>query len=84
MPICIWDNTVVKTFSKCQTTVEFSTYGSKLVAACLATNQAVELIYTLQMIGVPIDGSAVMLGDNESVVICFEKETQCHCILSCP
>ena len=35
----------------------------------LATDQAVELIYTLQMIGVPIDGSALMLGDNKSIVI---------------
>ena len=50
------NNTVVKTFSKRQTTVESSTYGSKLVATRLATDQAVELIYTLQMIGVPIDG----------------------------
>ena len=63
------NNTVVKTFSKCQTTVESSTYGSELVAARLAIDQAVELIYTLQMIGVPIDGSALMLGDNKSVVI---------------
>ena len=52
------NNTVVKTFSKRQTTVESSTYGFELVAARLATDQAVELIYTLQMIGVPIDGSA--------------------------
>ena len=63
------NNTVVKTFSKCQTTVESSTYGSELAAARLATDQAAELIYTLQMIGVPIDGSALMLGDNKSVVI---------------
>ena len=63
------NNTVVKTFSKRQTTVESSTYGSELVAARLATDSVVELIYTLQMIGVPIDGSALMLGDNKSVVI---------------
>ena len=63
------NNTVVKTFSKCQTTVESSTYGSELVAARLTTDQAVELIYTLQMIGVRIDGSALMLGNNKSVVI---------------
>ena len=40
------NNSVVKTFSKRQTTVESSTYGSELVAARLATDQAVELIYT--------------------------------------
>ena len=49
--LLLMNNTVVKTFSKRQTTVESSTYGSELVAAHLATDQAVELIYTLQMIG---------------------------------
>ena len=68
-PDAITNNTVVKAFSKRQTTVESSTYGSELVAARLATDHAVELIYTLQMIGVPIDGSTLMLGDNKSVVI---------------
>ena len=65
-PDAITNNTVVKAFSKRQTTVESSTYGSELVAACLATDQAVDL---LQMIGVPIDGSALILGDNKSFVI---------------
>ena len=54
--LVLMNNTVVKTFSKRQTTVESSTYGSELVAARLPIDQAVELIYTLQMIGVPIDG----------------------------
>ena len=63
------NNTVVKTFSKRQTTVESSTYGSELVAARIATDIAVELTYNLQMIGVPLDGSVLMLGDNKSVVL---------------
>ena len=63
------NNTVVKTFSKRQTTVESSTYGSELVAARIATDMAVEARYTLQMLGVPIDGSVLMLGDNKSVVL---------------
>ena len=65
------NHTVVKTYSKRQTTVESSTYGSELVAARIATDLAVELCYTLQMIGVPIDGSVLMLGDNnlKSVVL---------------
>ena len=58
------NSTVVRTFSKCQTTVESSTYGSELVAAQIATDLAVEIIYTLQMLGVPLDGSILMLGDN--------------------
>ena len=40
-----------------------------MVAARIATDMAAELIYTLQMIGVPVDGSALLLGDNKSVVI---------------
>ena len=63
------NHTVVRTFSKRQTTVESSTYGSELVAARIATDMAVELTYNLQMIGVPLDGSILMLGDNKSVVI---------------
>ena len=63
------NHTVARTFSKHQTTVELSTYGSELVAARIATDMAVELTYNLQMIGVPLDGSILMLGDNKSVVI---------------
>ena len=55
------NNAVVKTFSKRQNTVKSSTYWSDLVAAHLATDQAVVLIYTQQMIGVPVDRSALML-----------------------
>ena len=49
--ICMMINhTVVKTFSNRQTTVESSTYyGSELVAARIATDMAVETLYTLQM-----------------------------------
>ena len=63
------NNTIVKTYSKRQSTVESSTYGSELVAARIATDMAVEIRYTLQMLGVPIDGSVLMLGDNKSVVM---------------
>ena len=63
------NNTIVKTYSKRQSTVESLTYGSELVAARVATDMAVEIRYTLQMLGVPIDGSVLMLGDNKSVVL---------------
>ena len=61
------NSTVVRTFSKRQTTVESS--GSELVAAQIATDLAVEITYTLQMLGVPLDGSILILGDNKSVVL---------------
>ena len=67
--IMMVNSTVVRTFSKRQTTVESSTYGSELVASRIATDMAVEICYTLQMLGVPLDGSVLLLGDNKSVVL---------------
>ena len=63
------NHTIVKTYTKRQSTVESSTYGSELVAARIATDLAMEIRYILRMLGVKIDGSALMLGDNKSVVI---------------
>jgi hypothetical protein len=55
-------------FSKKQNTVETATFGSEFVAARIATEQIMDLKYTLRMLGAPIDGPAWMFGDNESVV----------------
>ena len=63
------NNTPVRWISKRQRTVETSTYGSELVAARTATELVMEMRYTLMMLGVPIDGPALMLGDNMSVVV---------------
>ena len=60
---------VIKTVSKRQSTVETSTYGSELVAAKIATEAAIEFRYSLRMLGVPLDGPALMLGDNQSIVL---------------
>ena len=46
-----------------------STYGSGLVAARIDTELILELCYMLRMIGVLLDGPALMLGDNMSVII---------------
>ena len=67
--IIMMNNTVIKTYSKRQATVESSTYGSELVAARIATDLAMEIRYMLKMMGVRIDGSTLMLGDNKSVVL---------------
>ena len=67
--VVMLNNVIVKTFSKRQTTVESSTYGSEIIAARIATDMAVEIRHMLHMLGVPIDGSALMLGDNKSVVL---------------
>ena len=60
---------VWKTISKRQKTVESATYGSELVASRIAVEQAISLRYTLRMLGVPVNGSVLMLGDNKSVVL---------------
>ena len=63
------NNTPIKWVSKRQKTVESSSYGSELVAARIATEKVMEIRYNLRMLGVPIDGPALMLGDNRSVVL---------------
>ena len=45
-------------FSKRQAQVENATYGSKFMAAQQAIEQIIDLHYTLQMFGVPIDGAS--------------------------
>ena len=44
-------------------------YGSEMVAGSIATELAIEYCNTLHLMGVPIDGLALMLGDNQSVVL---------------
>jgi hypothetical protein len=63
------NNTPIRWYSKRQKTVETSTYGSELVAARIATDIIIEIRYILRMVGVPIDGPALLLGDNSSVVL---------------
>ena len=49
--------------------METNIYGSELSAARVATEIIIELRYHLRMIGVPLDDSAMLLGDNMSAVI---------------
>ena len=63
------NNTPVSWLSKRQKTVETSTYGSELVAARIATEKIIAMRYNLRMLGIDIDGPALMLGDNKSVVL---------------
>ena len=55
-------------FSKKQKSVETATYGSEFVAAKIATEQIMDLKYTVRMMGIPLDGPAWMFGDNQSVI----------------
>ena len=67
--ILLLNNTPVRMISKRQKMVETSTYGSELVAARVVTELIMETRYLLMSLGVPIDGPALMLGDNMSVVL---------------
>jgi hypothetical protein len=49
--------------------VKTSTYGSELVASRIATELIIEIRYMLRSLGVALDGPALMLGDNMSVVL---------------
>ena len=57
----------VSWYSKKQSTVESSTFGSEFVALRLAVEQVISLRYKLRMLGIPIEGHANMFCDNESV-----------------
>ena len=62
------NKTPIDWFSKLQATVETATYGSEFVAARTCTDQVIDLRNTLRYLGVPVDPTSMMFGDNESVV----------------
>ena len=55
-------------YTKRQATVETATNGSEFVAARIATDQIIDLRYTLMYLGVPVRSKSYMFGDNKSVV----------------
>ena len=56
-------------FSKRQNTVESSTFSSEFIAMKTCMESIVSLRYKLRMFGVPLDGPADVLCDNQSVVL---------------
>jgi hypothetical protein len=67
--ILMVSNMPIRWISRRQKTVETSTYGSEMIAARVDTELIIEVRYALRMIGVPIEGPALMLGDHMSVMI---------------
>ncbi len=63
------NNTPLQWVSKRQPTVETSTYDAELIATRVTIDMIIEVRYKLRMLGVPIRGSALLLGDNMSVVL---------------
>ena len=55
-------------YTKRQATVETATYGSEFVAARIATDQIIDLRYTLMYLGLPVRSKSYMFGDSKSVV----------------
>src|SRR5688500_10049992 len=66
--LCV-NNTPLIWYTKRQKTVETSTYGSELVAARVAVELVIEVRYKLRMLGVPLEETSLLVGDNMSVVI---------------
>jgi hypothetical protein len=55
-------------YSKAQKMVETSTFGSEFVALHFATEMVKALCFKLRMMGVPLDGQANALVDNDTIV----------------
>ena len=55
-------------YSKLQSTVDSSSFGSECIALQIATKMIEVLRYKLRMYGVPIDGPAGVFCDNQSVI----------------
>ena len=62
-------NTPVKWVSKRQKTVETSTYGSELVAGKQDIELVLEYRYMLRMMGARLEKYALLLGNNNSVIL---------------
>jgi len=62
------NKTPVEWHSKLQSTVETATFSSEHVAARTCTEQVNDLCLPLQCLGAPVNGPAMVLGDNESVI----------------
>lgn len=54
-------------YSKRQSTVETSTFGSEFVALRIATELIISLRYKLRMLGIPVLGHANVFCDNQAV-----------------
>jgi hypothetical protein len=80
------NQTPVEWFSKRQGSVETATYVSEFVAARQATEQIMDMRYTLRAMGMPLEGPSWMFGDNQSVLtsstIPHSLLSKCHNALS--
>jgi hypothetical protein len=66
------NNKHIRWIFKLQKTVETSTYGSELVASRISIEIIPEVRYIHWLLGVALDGPALILGDNNLEVLNFE------------
>ena len=70
------NNSLVKSYSKRQSTVETSTYGSEIVAGRIAVEHLIATRYALRMLGVPVLHESWLFGDNMAVILnCSKPES---------
>ena len=67
--VLLLNNTPISWVSKRQKTVETSTYGSELVASRIAIEVLISMRYCLRMLGVKLEDSSLLVGDNMAVVL---------------
>lgn len=64
------NGTPIDWYSKRQSTCETATYGSEIVAARIAGDKIIDMRTRLRYLGVPIDHTSYMFGDNKAVTMC--------------
>jgi hypothetical protein len=62
-------NTALIWYTKKQKTVVTSTYGSELVTARTAVELVIEVRYKLRMLGVPLEKTSLLIGDNMGIML---------------
>jgi hypothetical protein len=67
--ILLINNAPIAWLSRQQKTVETSNYGSELIAAQITVDLLIEMRYKLRMLGIQLEESSMMVGDNMAVII---------------
>ena len=67
------NSTPIYWFSKKQTSVETSSFGSKFIAMKQCCEYVCGLRYKLRMMGIPVEGPTYVFGDNKSVLVNSSK-----------
>jgi len=67
--LLLLNNIPVQWQSKRQKTVESATYGSEMVASRIAVEMIISMRYFLFMLGINVEPSLVLVGDNMAVIL---------------